>query len=530
MFLSRFKTSGLVVLSSLVFSHQVFASSLEEFYKHFKGGQYNKAIEVLNQLPATEGTISKSYLMGLTYSRMQEYDKATIEFQKAIAENNKSADLYYEYGQALYAANELKKAREAFKTSADKNFNRPASLYYVAHISQILENYEMARDTYTQVIKEKEADTKMKQIARFQLAETLLSIAREKSTEADDLTRRVEKFIIPMLQTAYNIDKSSSASNDINQRIAELMKEFNLDPNMMINGRRLNPKRYNGYVSQKLKFDNNISLTNEENNVQQSRQESYIFETEGYAKYDFPIQKRYMVSPEARLTYTQHTNQNSPEVYQNDSFVMNFSLKNKYEHKLFEQPASVLFDIDYSHVLKDWQAKKKKEFYAKSTTFTIGESFSYFSIGDTTLKLKRKSYTGEDEAINNHTTSLSADQTFFFSTQHLLIALFDASFIDNYNNSSTNTDTYLLRFDYIIPEILPQYTLGLALATTMTDTKEQKATRGTEMTLNPSVDFARELSSSSRISVNYDFTKNKSDDANYSYRKHVFTTEYRFSF
>ena len=77
---------------------------------------------------------------------------------------------------------------------------------------------------------------------------------------------------------------------------------------------------------------------------------------------------------------------------------------------------------------------------------------------------------------------------------------------------------------------MPQYTLGLAMATTITDTKEQKATRGTELTFNPSVDLARELSASSRISINYDFTKNKSDDTNYSYSKHVFTTEYRFSF
>lgn len=518
--------NGLLAFSALMLASPLHASSLEEFYKFFKSGQYPKAIESLSH----SNEAGKSYFLGLSYSRMQEYDKAVIQFQQAINEKNTSQDLYYEYGQALYASNELKKAREAFKTSADKNFNRPASLYYVAHISQILEEHETARDTYTLVIKEKTSDTKMKQIARYQLAETLLAIAREKSNEQEDLARRVDKFILPMLNTAYNLDKSSPLSNEINQRIADLMREFNLDPNMMVNGRRINPKRYSGYISQKLKFDDNVSQTNEENNVTQSRKESYIFETEAYAKYDFVLKNRYIISPETRMTFTQHTNQSSPEVYQNDSFVVNASLKNKYEHKVKEQPASALFDIDYSHVFKDWQAKKKKEFYAKSFTFTLGESFSYFAIGDTTLKIKRKNYDGKDESISNHTTSLSADQTFFFSTQHLLIALFDASFIDNYNSKSTNTDTYLLRFDYIIPEIMPQYTLGLAMAATMTDTKEMDATRGTEMTWNPSVDLARDLSSSSRISINYDFTKNKSKDANYSYNKHVFTTEYRFSF
>ena len=308
------------------------------------------------------------------------------------------------------------------------------------------------------------------------------------------------------------------------------MTEFHLDPNMLVNGRRVSPKRYSGYASQKIRFDDNISLTNEENNVQQSKKESYIFETEAYGKYDFILKKRYIISPEARATFTQHTDQSTPEVYQNDSFVMNFALKNKYEHKVKDLPASFIFDIDYSRTLKDWQSKKKKEFYSKATTFTIGESFSYFSFGDTTLKLKRKNYVGANQAISNHTTSFSADQTVFLPIQHLIVGLFSADFIDNFNNTSSSTDTYLFRLDYIIPEIMPQYTLGLAMAATITDTLDQSSTRGTETSWNPSIDISKDLSEKSKISFNYDYTKSNSKDSNYEYDKSVFTTEYRFSF
>ena len=514
-----------------LFMSTAHASSLEEFYQYFKSGQYPKAITVLETLSTKEHNPSmKAYLAGLSYSRLQEYDKAIIQFEAAIKEKNTSSDLYYEYGQALYAANELKKARVAFKTSAENKFNTTASYYYVAHISQILEEFELSKTYYTLLVKDKNADTKMKQIAQFQLGETLLAMARDKSQEAADLSRRVEKFILPLFTNAYNLDKSSTLANEINQRKAELMIEFKLDPDLLVNGRRVSPKRYSGYVSQKFRFDNNISLTNEENNVQQSKKESYIFETEAYAKYDFILGKRYIISPETRLTYTEHGDQASPEVYQNDSFVMNFSLKNKYEHKVKELPASLLFDIDFSRTMKDWRAQKKREFYANSTTFTLGESFSYFAIGDTTLRIKRKNYDGESDAISNHTTSLSGDQTFFLPIQHLVVALFEASFIDNYNNSTSNTDTYLLRFDYIIPEIMPQYTLGLALGTTMTDTKEQEATRGTELSWNPSADLSKDLSDAAKVSINYDFTKSKSKDAAYSYNKHVFTTEFRYAF
>lgn len=531
MALSRIKMRIYVPVALLVMSNALHANSLEEFYKHFKSGHYPQALEALDKIGVEENSLSsKAYLSGLSYSRMQEYDKAAAQFAIAIKNKNESIDLYYEYGQALYASNELRKAREAFKVSADKKFNRPASLYYVAHISQVLEEFDAAKDYYTLVLKDKDTDLKMKQISNFQIAETLLAIAREKSKEPADLNRRVEKFIIPLMQKGFELDKSTAVAGDINQRIAELMKEFSLDPNIMANGRRISPKRYSGYASQKMKFDDNISLTNEENNVQQSRKESYMFETEIYAKYDFVLKKRYIISPEARFSYLQHSDRASPEVFQNDNHVITMNLKNKYEHNVKEKPASFLFDIDYSRTYKDFNAQKKREFYANSVSFTFGESLSLFEIGDTTFKFKRKNYTGQSETISNHTNSFSADQTFFLPIQHLLIALFDASFIDNYNNTSSSTDTYLFRLDYIIPEIAPTFTLGLGLAYTLTDTLEQKATRGTEKNLNPSIDLSKDLSNGHKISINYDYTTTKSLDQNYAYNKSVFTTEYRFSF
>lgn len=527
MILNRLSITASAAL--ILMSGSTFANTQEEFYKNFKAGQYPKALLALGQIK-NAGAGVKAYLSGLTYSKMQEYDKAAANFEIAIREKNTSADLYYEYGQALYAGNELKKAREAFKTSANNNFNRPASLYYVAHISQILEEHDVAKEYFLKAIKDKTSDAKMRQIAQFQLGETLLAIAREKSAQPEDLLRRVEKYILPMMNSAYNLDKRSSLATDINTRISEVMVEFNLDPNLLYNGRRVNPKRYSGYLSQKIRHDDNISLVNEENNVQQTKKASLIFESEAYGGYDFILNKRYIISPEARFTFTQHTDRTEPEVYQNDSFVMNFALKNKYEHRVRDLPASFIFDIDYSRTNKDWNAQKKKEFYSKATTFTIGESFSYFSFGDTTVKLKRKNYVGASETISNHTTSFSADQTIFLPIQHLIVGMFQADFIDNFNNPSSNTNTFMFRMDYIVPEIRPTYTLGLALATTLTDTLDQRTTRGTEVSLNPSIDLSKDLSDKSKVSINYDYTKSSSDDPNYAYSKNVFTTEYRYSF
>lgn len=507
------------------------SSALNEFNQLYKSGEYLKAISVLEKMDANENTLGKkAYLTGLSFSKLQEYDKAIQQFELAIKEKNENNDLQYEYGQALYAANELKAARKAFKESVKRKFNIPASLYYVAHISQILEEFTEAKDNYTDLIKNKEADTKIKQIARFQLTETLLMIMRERFSNKETLEKNVEKYIIPMMKQAFNTDKGSTVASEITQRLLEIEKEFNLDPNLLLNGRRISAKRFSGYFSQKIKLDDNISLTNEENNVQQSKKESFIFESEVYAKYDFILKKRFILSPEVRLNFIQNSDQDSAEVFQNDAFSINTNLKNKYEHKVNGAPASFLLDLEFTKNYKDWRQEHNRSPYATSTSIGTGESFNYFSFGDTSFKFKRKSYEGVNELISNKTISLSADQTVLLPIQHLFIFFFEADFINNFNNSSSNTNTYLTRIDYLMPEIMPKYTLGIALSTTITDTKEQKDTRGTEVTLNPSIDLSKEINEKMKISVNYDFTRSNSKQSSYDYKKSVFSTEFHYIF
>ncbi len=513
------------------------SSSVDDYYLHFKAGQYEKAIEVLETSSennsvnnSTSNNPSKSYLKGLAYSRLQEYDKAIAQFEIAIREKSDTKDLYYEYGQSLYAANDLRKARSAFKISSENKYNQPASLYYVAHISQILEEFETAKNNFWLVLKDPETNIKMKQISQFQLAETLLAIAREKSKGRKHLVRHVDTFILPMLRAANKVDLSTPVAFDISQRIIVVMQEFELDPDQMVNGRRISQKRYSGSFSQKIKFDDNITQANEKNNIQQTQKESYVLETEAYGKYDFVFKKRFIVSPEARMSFTHHGDQTSSNVFTNDSFVLNVNLKNKYEHKFYERPASLLFDIDYTKTYKDWRQTQTRDFYANSTTLNLGESFSYFSFGETSVKIKRKFFRGESENIHNNTNSISINQTAFLPIQHLLIFLLDASFIDNFNNKSTNTNTFLTRIDYLIPEILTKWTLGLAVAATVTDTKDQEATRGTEFTFNPSIDFTKEINKFTKIVFNFEHTKNNSKSTSYDYRKNVFSTDLRFSF
>lgn len=505
----------------------IHAQNIEDFYKSFKTSNYRQALSTLELIQFAEDKIStKYYLEGLTYSRLQEFDKAIASFEKAVQLKNDAPDLYYELGQAYYAANDIKKARLAFTQSAKLNFNRANSLYYVGHISQTLEEYKEAKTAYMSIIKNKKSDEKVLQIARFQLAETLLSMARE--TKA--VEKITDRYVIPLLRQAYDTDRTTVVASEIQLRIQELINEFKLDPNTMLNGRKINPDRYALSLAQRIKFDTNVTLANDQATVTQSKKESYIFETEGYGKKDFVFKKRLITSPDIRVVYTQYSDAKNATVYQNNSYLITYALRNRWEHTLWQKPASFLFDIERNYTARDKNKEKKRTKYATSQSFMFGEKFRFFGVGETTLKYKYKDYTAYLDTLNNKTTTFSLDQTIFTKNQHLIIVLFSADFVDTYNATSNSTDSYLIRLDYLIPEIMPQYTLGFSLTSTFLDTKEQSSTRGIEKTFAAALDVTRDITNNLKANFNYELTQSTSKSETYEYKKSVFLTEIKYQF
>ena len=225
-----FLKTSIFILNSLFILPNSRAESVEDFYKFFKTSKYLDAKASLEKIDFKDKESTKFYLLGLTHARLQEFDQAIVNFEKAKRLNNEAIDLNYELGQAYYAATELKKAILAFEKSSELNFNRTNSLYYIGTISQTLEDYNKARESFTKIIKDKTSPDSIVQLARFQLAETLLSVAREKK-ESSSI---VEKYVLPLMQQAIDTDTTSTVARDIKQRILEITNEFNLDPNVMV--------------------------------------------------------------------------------------------------------------------------------------------------------------------------------------------------------------------------------------------------------------------------------------------------------
>jgi tetratricopeptide (TPR) repeat protein len=505
-----------------------------EFKKYFQSEQYSEAIESLNSL---NGSVllkgQKAYLKGICYSRLRNYDQAIINFKQAVKEEDADLDLNYEYGQALFANNSLKQARYEFSKSAGKNFNFPASMYYVAYISELLGDEVTAKVSYWKLIKDNRTDKKFLQIAYFQYAKNLLKMMRKEEQSIKYVNRNlitldinlinyVPRYVLPLLQKAKDIDANSSVGLEVDQTIKVLVEEFRLDPNILSNGRRVSANR--GYVNlaQRFKYDNNVA---------QTKLGSSFFETEAFGKYDFILKKRFVISPEVRVTNSKYNNKKESLVYQFDSLAFSSALRNKYEHRVYDQPASLILDLDYNSLSRDWRKNHSNEYYSKTITSIIGEQFSLINSGETTFKFKKTEYNDQTILSNYKAQGFTVDQYFTFQDGlHFLILTFDMTNYNYYEASLYNNKTYLARLVYLAFEFVPTYTLQFTFSASLTDTMAQKELRGEELSLNPTIDITKALTDKLKLGINYSYTDYHSNQIDYQFKKQVLSLEVNYTF
>lgn len=522
-----------IIIFLLMSHNQLLAANADKFkdvYKNFALGLYADVVSELEkaQLGDDKKLLGiKAYLMGISYSRLQEFDKAQIAFNQAIKLDNPSEDLFYEFGQALYANNNLEEARKAFQASYQKNFKKIEALYYMGHISQILEEYKQAQKYYGQLVKEDGVDKKMKQVAYLQYANVGVEIAdQEKNTN-----ELIGKYVLPLLKKGLEIDPDSEVGFDIQKRKTEIERNYGFDPNFLVNGRQLPPNSLNLDFEQKVTYDDNVALATDQATVETTDVDSYIFDTSAYAKYRFVFLRRFIMTPEMGLKNVYHSNRSSSTVFKNDSIAYMPAMRFKYEHKLFKEMATASFDVEYNITERDREAKHDKIFYGRSTTYSFAEKFKKFSIGDTSIKLKYKDYSAYTESMNSKTYSLQLNQRFQLPTTHLVNFVFQAD-MAKVNDDNNSTNTYLFIGNYIIPKLFESsYMVNLGTTLTLLDTKAQKATRGIERTINPSITVTKKVTDKFSLDLKYDYTKNSSkNEAENSYTKKTIGIEFKYSY
>lgn len=503
---------------------KITAKLLEEY---FRAGNYQA---VATYGPSFRGPkrlkAKANYFTGLALNRLGQFQEAPRYLSKAILAKVEYKDAYFELGQSYYANNEMQKSARAFLESIKQKFNVPTSMYYIAHIAQILEKWKTAKKYYKKITKDKTADPKIRQISRFQLGEVFLSYVQEK--KEDQQRTYVKKFVLPQFEKAIDIDPRSGLAREILKRKGEVEKQFGLNPSFLVNG-AASPTKFNASFSQKFKYDSNITYTNELPTQQGTLKDSFITNSTFTTSYNYVYDQKYVITPSLNITNTDHNDDVNSSVYQNDNYAITGSAKIDKPYTFDKKPGSYGYTFSYLYSARDRLSQQEKIFAGRTLTHAFSYSIPYFKLGPTTLSLSHANFSAYQETLDSTTNTLSLTQIMLFPNLTMLI--FFASHSDiSVEDSSNSTASTVFRADYLFLNLLATYTFQVGLGYTLTDTKEQSDSRGTEVTLAPSLKVTKKINNNTSFSLNYAYTDKTSESESFAYEKNVTTFEFRYKF
>jgi tetratricopeptide (TPR) repeat protein len=521
----------LILLMSLT-AHAQDRSIFSTAASQFSQGKYLATLEELKTIESslatqadkqTQGLIQ--YWKGICYNRLQEFSDAIASFDKSLGMDYVPADIHYEYGQALFAAEKLSEARLQFRESLRRKFKRGVSLYYIGHISKELGERKKAYTFFRSIHKLDRAEAKeVEQAAEMQIGDIYL----EQTEKRPDAFRTIESYVIPQFQRAYELDKESSLAPLIQDKIVKLQRKYDLILFQMRNGRpTLNPP-YFMRVSQEFGQDTNVTFSPAGTTITTSRQASLYLKTDLIGRYTFYYKDFLSISPEVRFNHTYYFNR-VPEIYRNDNYLMAPAIRTAYEHTLWKRPASVLVDYEYSEARRDVNAKEKLEFSSRAHTFMMGERFNYFDAGESIIRLRHRVLDSYLSSSDSKTSSLVFEQLKSYELSTLLFYIsYDRMRV---NDVRFDTDSLTFRTDIILGRVRDWFTPSFGLSLTSTDPINDRVNRGREFLINPSARLSRTFKRNWRANLRYDYQKNDSKDKdNFAYTKSIYALELEYLF
>jgi len=524
---------------SLCNAHADFKTDLAQVYPLYKGGAYTQAIDKLTKLQGdkttpqdTQGVIA--YWTGLCHSRMQAFDLAQAQFEKARDLGADFEDLDYELGQAQYAAQALKPARESFKRSVARKFKVGASTYYIGFLSQLLEDWMGAYAAYGSILKLSDDVDGVKQNALLQIGELKFAEAEkigDQESVAAQKKSKIENEVIPAFKRVVAFKDGTPAAKQASDRIAQLTPsdERGNVPTYR-NGVPMPAKPWVIKVGEDIKYDTNVIAEGEQATPKVSNKASVISATALFLKYEWIFDRQFAVSPELASNLTWHANRAEAQVYQNDNLNTTPAIKSRWEYKLGDMQAATLLDAEFNLMLRDTSRLHTLKYYSRAYNFALGQRARFFSFGNTTLTANYKFYGNQDSNQNSEDLGITLGQNFSLPRGLGITVQVGADF-NRAVASTYDRNNYMLTSYLNLPDLLWDVDLGAGLLILITDTMENRSSRGWEKMLAPSITLSNTFFKRLGVSLSYAYTYNFSaDQVTYAYTKHVVSlgTNYRF--
>lgn len=461
---------------------------ITDVFEDFKSGKYQAVIDTLlkHEKKLKKGSKKNNEILGLiyywrgmSYSRLSDYKNAETNFYEAIKLKYKANDIYYEYGQVLYVADRLKKARVAFKRSFKQGYKKGVSLYYIAFISQELKDYKKAVSFYSMIEKLDQEDKKdVLQAARMQIGDIYL----EKIERLPDSFKDVEKYVIPQYKKALEFDEESSLAQEIKNKIETLQRKYELVLFRMRNGRPTARPPY--YIRANLTYGTNDNVLA---TAEPTSDDAATYYTAGFfGRYSFYANSAFSYAPEINITTQQYTTDNS-SIYALDNYSINTALKMNYEHIYNDAPATFFFDISYAYRADaaTASAESKRDLaYSDSTVALVASEEVQFWKGNPSTFRLRYSQTTDDDTTQNFTNmvfnyeqilGLGRTTLFFFNS-------YDMKQMAQSDQNTADTNIFTNRLDSIFPTFFGLFNPTLYVSNTSTNWVNNSDTGVTNLT------------------------------------------------
>jgi tetratricopeptide (TPR) repeat protein len=476
----------------------------EKILSAYAEGRYEDALVLLDQVTVTSekdrGLLA--YWKGLCLYKINEFEMAIQEIANALELNFSSKDIYYEYGQMLYAIDRFKDAQFAFKKSVQQKYKVAVSLYYIAYIAQQLKDYKQAVSFYNAI--EKLSDDEKQEVlqaARLQIAEIYL----EQVEKMPDTFRSIEKYVIPQYEKALATNPESKLAIQIKEKITTIQKRYELILFKMRNGVPTADPRHFLKVSLMYGSEDNVNNLSESSKASMQSEDiaSSFYNLSFFGRYSFYPNSSYSIAPELRIDYKNYLS-DSDSIKVNNLRSTRLGTQINYEHQYKKNPATFYINIDYTLMDSyDTQAEQLQKMGA-ITSLMLSEGIQLWQGHPSTFRYKFAQMDAVIEASSSITHSLiweqlisRGDQAFFFYTAYDVVRFAE--------NSTTNNDTFTLRADWIFPTIANFFNPNLFASTRMSHYTEDES-RGMTNAMSLGLSLNRPVGKKWYLTFDYSYT------------------------
>ncbi len=345
----------------------------KEIHEQYNQGAYFQTILLLSELEKekSSGPIAW-YWKAICFQKLQEHKEAISFFGKALQSGNFPREIYYQYGQSLFADSRFTQAQDYFHKSWVMKIKPGHSLFYIAHSYQLEGQHEKAISYYQKIASLKNIDANIRQAASAQLAEVYLAINKE---SGENQTQNVVSRVIPQMQMAIEDDAASLLARELKKRINDIQLQYGISSFSQ-------PKPYAFMFNQSIKYDSNVTLTPDNTtNASAVKQASPLISSELFGKYSLLIGHKFKTSPEVRMSFDKYLENSQATVYQNNELFLGLSVRNAYQHSLFGPDSALLLDFEYGQIKRDYLMTRSLDDYGKSHTFILGQDLQNTSGG-----------------------------------------------------------------------------------------------------------------------------------------------------